>query len=94
MNRNAQKSSSEQESEKNVRKELAFLVHCNNNRAWVKTAVTFIKCSVTCLKAAGGILNCLHVGLQTETDFQVSKFLSLLEEEGGLDMREFCRSSD
>ncbi|KAI0225598.1 Vesicle-fusing ATPase [Lamellibrachia satsuma] len=26
---------------------------------------------------------------QTETDFQVSKFLSLLEEEGGLDMREF-----
>ncbi|KAK2193402.1 hypothetical protein NP493_13g06000 [Ridgeia piscesae] len=26
---------------------------------------------------------------QTETDFQVSKFLSLLEEEGGLEMREF-----
>ena len=33
------------------------------------------------------------VGLQTEKDFQVSKFISLLEEEGGLEMREFCKSS-
>ena len=33
------------------------------------------------------------VFLQTEKEFQVSKFLSLLEEEGGLEMREFCKSS-